>query len=325
MLTILDLFSGAGGLSLGFHAAGYKTVAAVEVAPDACATYRAAFPDVEMLEKDIKTIDFTKYSGDVDVVIGGPPCQPFSTGGKRMGAKDLRDMLPEFVRVVLQVRPKAFLMENVAGLAGARHAPYLREVFQPLFNLYDIEGPRLVNAADYGVPQKRKRILMTGIRKGEGGEFCLPDAGEHVPVSEVVGPNAIGTPNRSKVVYAKTPDLRPSPYDGQMFNGGGRPLNMNAPAHTILASCGGNKTPFIDIGTHVPGYHQHLMKGGKPRVGDLPDARRLTPEECAAIQTFPADHPFQGARSSIYTQVGNAVPPKLAHVAAVAMAEALGC
>lgn len=323
MLTTLDLFSGAGGLTLGFHQAGYRTVAAVELAPGACATYRAAFPGVTLLQQDIKTINFRPYRRDVDVVIGGPPCQPFSTGGKRMGAKDRRDMLPEFVRAVIEVRPNAFVMENVAGLAGPTHTPYLRHVFAPLMDLYEIEGPQLVNAADFGVPQKRRRILVTGIRKGSGDRFRLPDPAEHVAVAAIISKRALGTPNASKVVYAKSPDLRPSPFDGQLFNGGGRPLDMSAPAPTILASCGGNKTPFVDGGEHVPAYHRHLMRGGAPRVGILPEARRLTPEECALVQTFPADFPFRGSRSSRYTQIGNAVPPKLARVAAESLADAL--
>lgn len=320
-LTTLDLFCGAGGLTVGFEAAGFQTVAAVEIAPDACATYRAAHPNIQLIQQDVKEINFSAY--DVDVVIGGPPCQPFSTGGKRMGAKDCRDMLPEFVRVVTEIRPLAFVMENVAGLASPMHAPYLRKIFSPLLNLYEIEGPHLLNAANYGVPQKRKRILMTGIRKGEGSSFRLPAPGEHVPVSQVLGPKMFGTPNASKVVYAKSPDLRPSPYDGQLFNGGGRPLNPAAPAPTILASCGGNKTPFWDTDDHVPGYHKHLLNGGSPRVGTLHGARRLTPEECSAIQTFPSNYPFKGSRSSHYTQIGNAVPPTLARVAGEALMQSL--
>src|SRR5690606_16446866 len=114
--------------------------------------------------------------------------------------------------------------------------------------------------------------------------------------------------------YAKNPDLRPNPYHGQLFNGGGRAINLEAPAPTILASAGGNKTHFIDIGKRVPPYHRHLMRGGKPRTGELPEARRLTVLECAALQTFPEGMKFVGPRSSQYAQVGNAVPPRLAAI-----------
>ncbi len=325
MLTTVDLFCGAGGLTLGFQRTGFRAIAAVDFDPDACATYRAAFPDVELFGTDVRTLDFSRYRGEADVVVGGPPCQPFSTGGKGRGAGDQRDMLPEFVRAVTEIRPRAFLMENVSGLAGRTHAAYLSAVLRPLVELYDLDGPFLVNAADFGVPQKRRRVFMTGLRKGEGRRaFRLPDPCEHVGVGTVVGREIVGTPNLSKVVYAKTPDLRPSPYDGQLFNGGGRPLNLEAPAPTILASAGGNKTPFVDGGSHVPGYHRHLMRGGRPRVGVLPDARRLTPEECALVQTFPADFPFMGSRAARYAQIGNAVPPMLAAVAARALTEALG-
>jgi DNA (cytosine-5)-methyltransferase 1 len=125
------------------------------------------------------------------------------------------------------------------------------------------------------------------------------------------------------VTYAKRPQLRPSPYDGLLFNGGGRPIDLSAPARTILASAGGNKTPFYDVGEVVPLYHEHLRSGGTPREGRVPAARRLTVAECAALQSFPEDMVFVGTRSSQYTQVGNAVPPLLAEAIGRAVAAAL--
>jgi DNA (cytosine-5)-methyltransferase 1 len=315
MLTCIDLFAGAGGLSLGLSQAGIRPVAAVEIDRDACATYRETHPGVRLIEGDSRTVDYTEFEG-VDIVAGGPPCQPFSTGGLRKGRSDGRDLLPEFVRAVVEAKSRVFLLENVPGLASGTHAAYLAEVLEPLRDLYRISGPLLINATDYGVPQKRRRVVIVGTREGE---FRLPSPRTRISAGEVLTPKPVGEPNNSLVVYAKTPDLRPNPYDGQLFNGGGRGVDLDGPAPTILASAGGNKTPFLDVGRHVPPYHRHLMRGGKPRVGTLPDARRLTVEECAALQGFPRGMAFQGSRSSQYTQVGNAVPPPLA----LAMGEAI--
>ena len=320
-LTAIDLFSGAGGLSLGLKAAGFIAVAAVERDPDAVATYRCAVGADEVIDGDASALNYTRFRG-VDLVAGGPPCQPFSTGGLRRGRGDERDLLPTFVRAVLEAKPRAFLLENVPGLATAAHAEYLHEVLAPLFAAYDVSGPHLVNAADFGVPQSRRRMIMIGFRDGS---FRMPvgDPNRRVAAGTVLKTEPLGEPNTSKIVYAKTPDLRPSPYHGQLFNGGGRPIDLAQPAPTMLASAGGNKTHWIDIGNLVPPYHMHLMKGGKPRIGELPHARRLTVEECALLQTFPAGMAFFGARSSRYTQVGNAVPVKLAAVLGAAIAEQL--
>ena len=318
MTTAIDLFSGAGGLSLGLHAAGISTVFAVEIMPDAAATYRSLFPNAGLHQADVRSVDFRTFNG-VDLVVGGPPCQPFSSGGLRLGDQDLRDFLPEFVRAVLEVRPRAFLMENVPGLA--KFEDYLRHVLAPLEGLYTIGQPTVVNAADFGVPQSRRRLVIVGTR--DGVPFQLPTGRpDHpLPAGAVLRSAPFGEPNLSKVVYAKRPDLRPNPYHGHLFNGGGRAINLDKPAPTILAAAGGNKTHFLDTMNLIPEYHRHLMLGGEPCSGELPGARRITVAESAALQSFPPWVTFAGRRSSQYTQVGNAVPPRLAQVIGEALDE----
>lgn len=307
--SAIDICAGAGGLSLGLESAGFRSVAAFENAPDASATYRAAFPRVDLRQADIRETSFKEWRG-IDLVAGGPPCQPFSIGGHRRGRGDFRDLLPHFARAVIEANPRAFLLENVPGLATSAHSGYLLDTLAPLTAQYSLFGPFVVNAADYGVPQSRRRLVVIGL---VDGVFSLPvPSNLRRTAGDVLTNEPIGKPNLSKIVYAKNPEPRPNPYHGHLFNGGGRAIDLSAPAPTILASSGGNKTHFIDCLGLVPAYHKHLLAGGKPRSGELPGARRLTVEECALLQTFPIGMKFAGTRSSQYAQVGNAVPPLLA-------------
>lgn len=313
----IDLFSGAGGLSLGLEQAGFDTVLAVEMNQDACNTYSALFPHCDLKAASIEELSFAQYAGKVELLAGGPPCQPFSSGGKRLAQNDVRDMLPQYLRALTEIRPPLFLMENVPGLAREGRATYLSS-FMGEFELLGYEVTwGIVNASDYGVPQKRRRLVIVGSKIGP---FTFPEK-THGPEGKKPYEKSgtfldkyqiIGFPNPSKVVYAKNPDLRPSPYDGHLFNGGGRAINLNGLCPTILASSGGNKTHFVDSLDEVPRYHAELLQGHPPREGILPGGRRLTVEECALIQTFPPGTRFCGSRSSQYRQVGNAVPPLLA-------------
>jgi len=296
---------------------------------DACrvATFRRHEPEATIINSDIRKVNFSSYKGKVQLVYGGPPCQPFSSGGLRRAASDERDMIPEFIRVVQEVEPTAFLMENVRGLTVGDRRSYLEAVVDQLEDLGFVVNWRVLNAIDFGVPQKRLRLFVVGLRHTR---FTFPNpthgpAGglPYVAVRDVLPPHQIGEANPSQVFYAKNPDLRPSPYDGHLFNGGGRPIDRDLPCRTILASAGGNKTHFFDDNGLVPDYHHHLMTGGKPKVGTLPGGRRLTVMESAIIQTFPKDMVFEGPKSSQYRQVGDAVPPLLGEVLGRAVIEQL--
>jgi DNA (cytosine-5)-methyltransferase 1 len=312
------VFCGAGGLSIGLEMAGFDVVAAVDWDHDSCATFAKRHDKADVREADVADIDFSLFRGKVAVVAGGPPCQPWSTGGKRLGHADPRDGFPSMLQILRQVQPDAFIIENVSGLARGERAIHLFSLLDELKALGFLVSHKVCNAADYGVPQKRQRMVAVGTRNNLF-EFPAPTNGPDgqapwIPSGSILGKSPVGEPNPSIVTYAKNPDLRPDPYDGLLFNGGGRPIDMARPSATLLASMGGNKTPWVDTLAIVPEYHAHLLKGGAPRRGVVPGARRITVTEAALLQTFPGDMSFEGRRSSQYTQVGNAVPPRLAQV-----------
>ncbi len=319
MRSAIDLFSGAGGLSLGLKNSRWSVKAAIEFDEIAAATHALNFPDVEHVTSDVRQVNFAKYNG-IDLVAGGPPCQPFSVSGKRLGAFDVRDMVPEFVRAINEARPKAFLMENVAGLAGARFSDYLSEQVFALHSLGYTVFSKVLCAADFGVAQKRNRLFLVGIRADQNKrpfEFPEPTHGvgkkkKLVSVGDALANVPEDVPNRAKVVFCKNPVLRKSPFAGMMFNGKGRPLDHNGLGHTIPASAGGNRTHILDPLRIIEKYHAGLMAGKQPRSGELTEVRRLTVRESARLQSFPDNFEFLGRQSARYSQVGNAVPPLLA-------------
>jgi DNA (cytosine-5)-methyltransferase 1 len=317
----IDIYSGAGGLTEGLSRAQFETVRAVEFDADAAATFAAAHPDVDLVHAPIEDVDFRDLAGEIDLLAAGPPCQPFSSGGKQLAVLDPRNGFPQLLRAIQEVRPTVVLVENVVGLTLGVMRPYLDELVADLGRLgYSISW-KVLDAADFGVCQRRRRVFIVGSRDDE---FAFPEpthgpgrALPWIPAGSVLSRTTmVGEPNHSIVTYAKNPDIRPSPYDGHLFNGGGRPIDLSKPARTVLASAGGNKTHFVDTLQTVEPYHRHLQAGGKPRRGEAEGMRRITVSESAMLQSFPAAYPFAGSRSSQYRQVGNAVPPDLAKAVA---------
>lgn len=247
----VDLFCGAGGLTLGLQQAGWRTAAAVEYDPAACLTYRRNFPKVRLIEGDVRAVEFGSFAGKIDLVAGGPPCQPFSVAGNQRAHDDPRNCIPEFIRAIREIQPRVFLMENVAGLASRRHEPYLHSVLEQLQALGYCLSTAIVDAADYGAPQHRKRFIVVGTRGGVF-EFPAPTHGPlgalaYVSAGETLSDAPADEPNRAKITYAKKPVLRPSSYAGMLVNGGGRPIRLTEPSQTIPASAGGNRTHIVDL------------------------------------------------------------------------------
>lgn len=348
--TFVSLYTGAGGLDLGFIAAGFTPVFANDINADAMETYTAAMEMISestgrelrhrVVTGDIREVEKLPERGCADLVIGGPPCQGFSVAGK-MDPNDPRSRhVFDFLAMVERVQPRAFVMENVKALAqNKRWAGTIADVRSKAESLGYHTHLKVLNSADYGVPQTRERMILVGLRDQgafESFEYPNPTVKAPIPVSTVLkGLPRVGRPGNdqvctAKVTTAKAPILRVSPFAGMLFNGQGRPMDMNRPAPTLPASMGGNRTPIVDQETLDTGapqwvvwYHNLLENGGK--VLDIVPSRlrRITVQEAAAIQTFPRDMPWYGSQSSRYRQIGNAVPPRMAYEVAKSVAKAL--
>ena len=274
-----------------------------------------------------------------DLVVGGPPCQGFSVAGK-MDPNDPRSRhVFDFLGMVERVQPKAFVMENVKALAmNKRWTGAISDIRKKAEEIGYKTYLKVLNSSDYGVPQARERMFLVGF-KDHSVEYEYPEPTCDKPVTVADAFKAlpaIGEPGNdqtcsAKITPAKEPILRQSPYAGMLFNGQGRPMDVNKPAPTLPATMGGNRTPIIDQNTLVNGdqqwverYHASLMLGGSVAVSIPSNLRRISVQEAAAIQTFPRDMPWQGSQSSRYRQIGNAVPPKMSFAVAQSVAKALG-
>lgn len=346
-MKAISLFCGAGGMDIGFENAGVTVVWANEFDADAVSTYRANHPNTNVLHADIRLVK-NNLRGfrdkNIDIVFGGPPCQGFSVAGKMDPEDERSTMVWEFFDAVQMVSPRFFVMENVKALGELEKWKQVRE---KIFTLANELGyyctSRILNAADYGVPQRRERVFFIGIKDGSSKVESLIDEilwskrKPHEPLREcMLKVGKAGTEENplsctAKITLAVNPIVRKSPYAGMLFNGMGRPLNFESQANTLPASMGGNKTPIVDeqilydpkAENWVENYHRKLISG---EVIDtelkIPShLRRLTIKEAAAIQTFPRDYVFCGGKSAIYRQIGNAVPCALAKVVAETVIE----
>lgn len=343
-ITAVSLFTGAGGMDVGFERAGAKVVFANELVREAAETYNANHPRGVMINADINDVmdKLDQFKG-ADLVFGGPPCQGFSVAGK-MDPNDARSQLIfTFLDAVERVRPRAFVMENVKALGILeKWEPVRKKYMERARHLgYDCM-PFILDATEYGVPQKRERVFFIGIRENPDPFYAyhmtdlIERQKEKAPMIRALlsslGP--AGTeqnPNTctAKITFATRPVMRKSPYAGMYFNGQGRPIDVDGYANTLPASMGGNKTPFVDedylygdaASDWVADYHRGLTDGTIiPEFKTAPDRlRRITIKEAARIQTFPDDYIFCGNKGKIYTQIGNAVPCKLAQVVARAV------
>lgn len=346
--TAISLFSGAGGMDVGIRKAGFEILLANDLDEDACATYRANHGSHIVPGSVHDLLPLAQHLAAIDLVFGGPPCQGFSVAGK-MDPNDPRSQLMDsFFDFVDGVQPKAFICENVKALAELTKWSELRSKLTARAHRSHLVTMVVLNASDFGVPQNRERMFLIGIDKeqfpGGQGDFekliwavlaeqraRAPSVGELIRNLGRAGEPQNARTCSAKITHASNPIMRRSPYAGMLFNGAGRPLPADGLAPTLPASMGGNKTPMVDEmeifdggSSYVEAYHRSLTEGGPPQRGDAPSRlRRLTIDECLAIQTFPADYVLKGSKSAMYRQIGNAVPCSLAKAVATAVRAAL--
>ena len=346
-LKAVSLFSGAGGLDVGFESAGFETVYANESDHDAAEAWRANRPGAAhvMAEGDINDHlpDLGAFRG-VDVLFGGPPCQGFSVAGKMDPGDERSRLVWRFMDAVEIVRPKVFVMENVAALGRLAKWERVREGIVSKGGELGYEVDYEVHhTPDYGVPENRDRVIFIGVREDVGALPRFYNAlGEHraEPVTAreaILSAGAYGSEANpqtctSNVTLAVHPVMRRSPYAGMLVNGAGRPIDLDGIAPTLPASMGGNKTPIVDEralndasqANWFVAYHEGLMEGtASPLTTAVPETvRRLTVKECAAIQTFPAGYVFGGRKTKQYKQIGNAVPCRFAEAVACSVRDA---
>lgn len=326
----ISLFSGAGGMDVGMISAGFSVQIANEIDSTACKTYLQNHKNTFLIDGDLdKNLDYFNDITGIDLIFGGPPCQGFSVAGK-MDVDDPRSKLVfSFLEVVKRVMPQAFVMENVKALGSLERFSQIR---QEIIKQASKMGYRVslihLNAKDFGVPQSRERIFFIGLKNNltvslddfEKYFKAAPTIREAIAHLGKAGSARNPHITKAKITLAKNPILRKSPYAGMMFNGQGRPLNPDSWSSTLPASMGGNRTPIIDENhlyhfekSWVEEYHELLIKGGNnSNIIVPPSLRRLTVDEAKIIQTFPENYRFFGTQSKIFTQIGNAVPCKLA-------------
>ncbi len=298
-MRVVSLFSGAGGLDLGFKMAGHNIVWANDLYEDAVETYK------KNLGEHIVCEDITKVSADeipdCDIVIGGFPCQGFSVANWKRHVDDERNTLyKQLIRVITEKKPKFFLAENVKGLTNMEHGEVFKLILSDFEKMGYVVKYKVMNAADYGVPQTRQRVIIVGVRNDIDFDFEYPtptndkNGKEHpiwVSVSEAL--KDIPDPDEPNDVLNHTYSKYKLHFNGYL---GHRPLDPDKPAPTVTAR-GDNKGGVVIL-PHPNG------------------ARRMSCRELATVQSFPLDYEFVGTNSSIYRQIGNAVPPLLAKAVA---------
>ena len=288
---VLDLFAGCGGLSLGFEAQGFEVVG-YEMDANAVETYNRNLTGACLATK---LTTETEYESGFDVVIGGPPCQPFSVGGNQKGISDERNGFPVFLRAIEQIRPRLWLFENVRGMLYTNKW-YFAEVTAHLRQLGYVIEYRLLNAVNYGVPQNRERLFVVG----HCGQFSFPQpVNQRHTVGEAIG-DLVETIADENKILTPSMDIYVAKYEKASHCINPRDLNFDKPARTL--TCRNIAAPTGDM-------QRVKLKDGR--------RRRISVREAARLQSFPDWFEFCGTETNQYYQIGNAVPPLLAyHLAA---------
>ncbi len=380
-MNSIELFAGGGGLALGLERSGLSPISIVEWDSDSCETLRLSLiprlrAETCLLPGDIRDFDFSRWQDKVDVVSGGPPCQPFSIGGKHRGYEDTRDMFPQAARTVKEVRPKAFIFENVRGLLRKSFARYFGYVLlqltypeigkkpkedwsdhQQRLERHHTSGKetglryqvvfRRVNAADYGVPQHRERVVIVGFRSDIQEPWSFPQpthsgaalltskwsTGAYWEEHRIPRSRRPAPPSSLRTMLANQESLLPAERwitvrdaikdlpDPRNPAAAAIPNHRFQPGAKIYVGHTGSPE---DEPAKTLKAGDHGVPGGENMIAYSDGSvRYFTVRESARLQTFPDDYIFPGSWTESMRQIGNAVPVKLGEIVGRSVAKAL--
>lgn len=283
----IDLFAGCGGLSLGFEANGISTIG-YEMNSDAGHTYSTNLNG----ECNVIKLDTSIKYPKADIIIGGPPCQPFSVLGNQRGSEDFRNGFPICLDAVKKVKPKIFVFENVRGLMF-KNKWYLDEIEKEMKLLNYNVTIQILNAKNFDVPQNRERVLIVGTKKSG---FSFPKEKKYtITAGEALGDLVYQMTSESKVITSKMQKYIDN-YETASKCVTERDLHLDRPARTLTCR---------NLAGSTGDMHRIKLPNGKKRT--------LTIKEAATLQTFPSWYEFKGSESSIFNQIGNAVPPMMSY------------
>ena len=328
-MKLISLFSGCGGLDLGFEKAGFSIPIANEYDPTIWETFKVNHPNTKLIEGDIRKIKETDFPDNIDGIIGGPPCQSWSEAGSQRGIDDLRGQLfYEYIRILKSKQPKFFLAENVSGMLLGRHSEAVKNIISMFRDCGYNVSVTLVNAKDYGVPQERKRVFFIGFRNDLNIDFKFPqgstkDDRKKLTLRDTIWDlqfTAVPANNRN---YHNPDAINNNEY----FTGAYSPIFMSRnrvkswdeQAFTVQAS--GRQCQLHPQAPKMKFIEQNKREFVKGKE-DL--YRRMTIREIARIQGFPDSFKFiYDYTDNAYKMIGNAVPVNLAYEIALAIKETL--
>ena len=380
----IELFAGAGGLAAGFSHAGFEHEAIIELNDSACGTLKANAESVFKVSthviqnKDIRTLSFNSYASPISIVTGGPPCQPFSIAGKHEGRNDNRDLFPEAARAIKEIRPSAFVFENVTGLVRKGFSHYFSYILltlqhpdlirstgeswedhksrleqhhsaMPQGGVYNVTFD-VLNAANFGVPQVRKRLFIVGFRSDIGAKWSFPQpthsqqallhsqwvTGEYwdrhriarARIPQITDKNAVAVDRLANLELDG--DIVPWRTIRDAFVGLPDPLSNNQNLFSNHAYRPGARTykghtgSSLDEPAKTIKAGQHGVPGGENILRlSTGEVRYFTIREVARLQTFPDEYILHGSWTQMVKQLGNAVPVRLAHAIASSVFDAL--
>jgi len=357
--TAIDLFSGAGGLSLGFEQAGFDIAAAVEIDPVHAAVHKYNFPKCNTICKDITELSAEDLysSTDIDVIVGGPPCQGFSLIGKRDIDDPRNDLVFQFMRMVREIRPKYFVMENVAGLTIGIAKRFLEDVIADIEMYgYKIVDPyQVLNAKDYGVPQSRQRLFLIGYRYDQlkpqyplehnekptvqDAIFDLPNIDDYSELMEsdqlIYSVNPVST--YAKILHGSLMDSGDFSYsrkwDQSVLTGCLRTQHTQKSVDRFKATTEGETEPISRFLKLNPLGICNTLRAGtdktrgaytSPRPIHPRDNRCISVREAQRLHSYPDWFRMHSTKWHGFREVGNSVPPYLARAVATQIISALG-